>query len=104
MSIKGAYKLKFTRDTLRQLEEIIERKPLITKEDACRELDITVGTINKAADRAGLRKELTDLFPPRMPKAKLVKSKKTENRSGVLPIDWNCPHIKAATMSWRKAG
>jgi len=55
-------KLIFTADTLDQLRTL-KRSEGITKRECSNRLGVNLVTLNRAADRAGLRAELTEMFP-----------------------------------------
>lgn len=101
MSQANVFKIYFTRDTLERLRDLKKENPAMLKAEACQAFGVGINTMNKAADRAGLRKELTELFPPRTPNVARRKKRQVQPDDGQFPINWNCPHIKAATMKWR---
>jgi len=55
-------KLIFTADTLDQLRTLKQSEG-ITKRECSNRLGVNLVTLNRAADRAGLRTELTEIFP-----------------------------------------
>ena len=55
-------KLIFTADTLDQLRTLKQSEG-ITKRECSSRLGVNLVTLNRAADRAGLRTELTEMFP-----------------------------------------
>lgn len=57
-------KFHFTRDTLEKLRQMKAEDDCLTKKEACCRLGVSLQTVNRAASEAGLREELTDLFPP----------------------------------------
>jgi hypothetical protein len=57
-------KLTLTRDTLAKLRAMKKANSSLSKRDCGHNLGVCLITLNRAADRAGLRKELTKIFPP----------------------------------------
>jgi AraC-like DNA-binding protein len=76
-------KLVFTRDTLAQLIAMKAADSCLSKRDCGGVLGVNLITLNRAADRAGLRDELTEIFPVSVfkgfestkPTAELIKRK-----------------------------
>lgn len=56
-------KLIFTRDTLAKLIAMKAADSSLSKRDCGEKLGVSLITLNRSADRAGLRKELTEIFP-----------------------------------------
>ena len=54
---------QFTRATLDKLKRLKELDPALSKKEACSLINVSLVTLNRAADKAGLREELTALFP-----------------------------------------
>ena len=56
-------KLTITRDTLAKLKAMKKADSSLSKRDCGHKLGVCLVTLNRAADRAGLRAELTKIFP-----------------------------------------
>lgn len=97
----SAYKINFTQDTLDTLKKMKRESPALLKEDACKKLGTGTATMNKSADRAGLRGELSEIFPPRVSHVRTPKKRDAMPEGESFPLNRNCPHVRAAIMDWR---